>query len=474
MGNAPDWWPKGPANNRPVNRVSWFDAVTFCNMVSESAGLKPCYRIQGETVEWVGSEGYRLPTEAEWEYACRAGSQTRWCFGDDEGNLGEYAWYNANADAPQPVERKRANVWGLYDMHGNVWEWCWDWEAEYPELPPRYSLADPRGPGQGTLRVLRGGSFEYEAGHVRCADRLANWPADRGRNWGFRCVRSAGVPDSNSATSIMARSDRADARELAKNGMTAAEAMGESFVERTTGIRFLWVPGGTFTMGADDLGDACGPPHSVQVSPFWLAETPVTNRQYELFLRATGNEEPRYWRDRNFNGFEQPVVGVSWPKAKQFCRWLSKVSNWLMDLPTEAQWEFAGRGEENRNYPWGNEEPDEQRAHFGKSWGEDVPLPVGSLPAGRGPFGHLDLVGNAWEWCKDAWDEEEYKKRGRLTIDPTGPAADDEAPDVARVCRGGAFDVGPVTLRAAYRRRRRADAWGGIIGFRVAVAYRNQ
>ena len=193
MGEAIGWWPQGPANDLPVNRVSWFDAVAFCNVVSERAGLEPCYRIEGETVEWVSSEGYRLPTEAEWEYACRAGSQTRWCFGDDESKLREYAWYNANGDVPQPVERKRANAWGLYDMHGNVWEWCWDWDAAYSALPPRYALVDPRGPEQGNLRVLRGGSFEYEAEHVRCADRLANWPADRGRNWGFRCVRSAGL-----------------------------------------------------------------------------------------------------------------------------------------------------------------------------------------------------------------------------------------------------------------------------------------
>jgi formylglycine-generating enzyme required for sulfatase activity len=211
MGDVVDWWPEGPANNRPVNRVSWFDAVKFCNVVSERAGLKPCYRIEGETVEWVSLEGYRLPTEAEWEYACRAGSQTCWCFGDDASELGEYAWYNANADAPQPVGHRRANAWRLYDMHGNVWEWCWDWDAAYPELPPGYSLVDPRGPGQGNLRVLRGGSFEYEAGHVRCADRLANWPADRGRNWGFRCVRSAELPDALSSTS-MTGSDLPDGR----------------------------------------------------------------------------------------------------------------------------------------------------------------------------------------------------------------------------------------------------------------------
>jgi formylglycine-generating enzyme required for sulfatase activity/3',5'-cyclic AMP phosphodiesterase CpdA len=189
MGKDKDWWPEGSDDDLPANMVSWFDAMRFCNALSERSALTPCYRIEGDTVEWVSSHGYRLPTEAEWEYACRAGSQTHWCFGDDGRELGEYAWYDANADAPQPVGQKKPNAWGLHDMHGNVWEWCWDWDATYPDLFLEAPLLNPRGPRQGSLRILRGGSFAYTASHVRCADRLANWPADRGKNWGFRCVR---------------------------------------------------------------------------------------------------------------------------------------------------------------------------------------------------------------------------------------------------------------------------------------------
>jgi serine/threonine protein kinase/formylglycine-generating enzyme required for sulfatase activity len=246
-------------------------------------------------------------------------------------------------------------------------------------------------------------------------------------------------------------------------------AHGQSFVDAITGLRFLWVPGGTFTMGADDLWYACRPPHRVQVSPFWLAETPVTNRQYEMFLLETKHDEPALWRDRRYNQPEQPAVGVSWRDAKAFCQWLSAVSGHAVDLPTEAQWELAARSEDNRKYPWGDEEPDEQHAYFGKDVANDAPLAVGSLPAGRGPFGHLDLAGNALEWCQDVWDELVYRKRGALTVDPAGPLGSDEHPDHVRACRGGAFANEPMNLRSACRYGRLADGRYRDIVFRVAV-----
>ena len=143
---------------------------------------------------------------------------------------------------------------------------------------------------------------------------------------------------------------------------------GHPFEEAMTGMRFLWIPGGRFVMGADDVDEAC-PAHWVEVSPYWLAQTPVTNRQYRLFVQATGGKEPRSWRDRRFNQPEQPVVEVSWSDATAFCQWLSAESGHRIDLPTEAQWEFAARGLDSWVYPWGNEEPNQTRAHFDRIHG---------------------------------------------------------------------------------------------------------
>jgi formylglycine-generating enzyme required for sulfatase activity len=186
MGQEPGW-PEGEADLRPVNQVSWFDAVKFCNRWSEVLGLSPCYQIDGNTVSCdFQADGVRLLTEAEWEYACRAGSSAKWCFGDDETELPDYAWFTKNSDnQPHPVGEKRANDFGLFDMHGNVWEWCWDWYAAYAAK----GQTDPVGPAAGNGRVLRGGAFNVEPRYLRSADRVRDDPVNRYQDIGFRCAR---------------------------------------------------------------------------------------------------------------------------------------------------------------------------------------------------------------------------------------------------------------------------------------------
>ncbi len=161
----------------PVENVFWLDAIKFCNKLSEREGRKPSYTIAGQEVSIADGDGYRLPTEAEWEYACRAGSVTVFPFGDDAGELGEYAWYNNNSGGKtHPIGRKRANAWGFYDMLGNVWEWCGDWYAEkYDAASP---ASDPPGPASGSRRAIRGGAWYY--------DQRASRPADR---WCFSAVK---------------------------------------------------------------------------------------------------------------------------------------------------------------------------------------------------------------------------------------------------------------------------------------------
>ena len=171
----------------PVEQVSWLDAVKYCNKLSASEGLSPCYVLQGDEVRWEGLEcqGYRLPTEAEWEYAARADETTEYAGSD---RLDEVAWHSENSgNKTHPVGTKEANAWFLKDLSGNVWEWVWDWYAD------RYKEAggqDPIGPARGSDRVVRGGSWIYSAVLARVANRGWYAPTFRVSYVGFRLARS--------------------------------------------------------------------------------------------------------------------------------------------------------------------------------------------------------------------------------------------------------------------------------------------
>ena len=162
---------KSKGANNPVENVSWEDAIEFCRKLSELPAEKEAGNV------------YRLPTEAEWEYACRAGTTTKYSFGDDESELGDYAWYGVNSDQKtHPVGSKKPNAWGLYDMHGNVVEWCQDWYGDYPSG----SVTDPSGATSGSYRVIRGGSWFFSAEGCRSASRYWGYPSDRSNLDGFR------------------------------------------------------------------------------------------------------------------------------------------------------------------------------------------------------------------------------------------------------------------------------------------------
>jgi formylglycine-generating enzyme required for sulfatase activity len=172
---------------RPVELVSWNDATNYCALLAQrerAAGRVPTNCV------------YRLPTEAEWEHACRALTSTRFSYGDDPGytKLTNYAWVFGNCDRPQPVGQKLPNLWGLYDIYGNVWEWCQDW---YYFRYPGGSVIDPQGPATGTLRVLRGGGWDSYAGWCRAASRNSQSPSTKYTgfsDFGFRVVLAPGPP----------------------------------------------------------------------------------------------------------------------------------------------------------------------------------------------------------------------------------------------------------------------------------------
>jgi len=180
MGTNPSFF-KGEADC-PVETVSWANCQEFCQKLSARCGRK-----------------VRLPTEAEWEYACRAGSKGRYGFGDSDEDLASYAWYGETGGAAHPVGRKIPNAFGLYDMHGNVWEWCQDWYEAAPSLgdelepqPARAEETDPTGPSRGKVRVLRGGSWFVSARRCRAAHRFRYGPGGRGSDVGLRVVVVSG------------------------------------------------------------------------------------------------------------------------------------------------------------------------------------------------------------------------------------------------------------------------------------------
>jgi formylglycine-generating enzyme required for sulfatase activity len=222
------------------------------------------------------------------------------------------------------------------------------------------------------------------------------------------------------------------------------------------GGQLVLVPGGDYVLGADDVGDAARPVHRVRLSPFYIGLHPVTNHQYARFLKACpGHPEPVYWREERFNSPRQPVVGVSWADADAYCRWAG------LALPTEAQWEAAARGSDQRRYPWGDDPPTPERANFGGH--ANAPAPVDAHPAGRGPFGTLDQAGNVWEWCADAWSQSAYEERGEGRLDPCH-----HGDPGMRVLRGGSWlNPGP-DLRAAVREGATARLRQNMQGFRCA------
>lgn len=187
--------PRGINDNSPAAAITWNDAVAYCNWLSMQEKLDPCYRPDGDTWQaLLNNNGYRLPTEAEWEYACRAGTTTQYSFGDDHQQLEQYGWYDKNTNFRiKAVATKPPNPFGLFDMHGNLQEWCGDFYDEenwYATAPPN----DPIGPVSGSRRVMRGGNWNFNASFCRSASRSGNLPSKCHHSHGFRYVRVLDAP----------------------------------------------------------------------------------------------------------------------------------------------------------------------------------------------------------------------------------------------------------------------------------------
>jgi formylglycine-generating enzyme required for sulfatase activity len=477
----------------PVEQVSWDDCQKFLARLNTKSAA--------------GRGTFQLPSEAHWEYACRAESKTRYCFGDDEWKLGDYAWYAANSDSKthpigktHPVGEKKPNAWGLYDMHGNVWEWCQDWHGAYGAE----AVDDPSGPTTGSFRVLRGGSWAKLAGYCRSAYRYGGRPENRTVDLGLRVSL---IP-----------ADKA----------TAAEPTNAppKQITNSIGMKLTLVPSGEFLMGSKESAeetlaffkknygtgiveassyDREHPQHRVRITkPFYLGTYHVTRGQFRQFVADTGYKtdsekgkrrgavgwnldtkesgdaynEKYSWRNTGFEQTdEHPVVNVSWNDAVAFCKWLSGKENKTYRLPTEAEREYACRAGTTTRY-YSGDDP-ETLAKVGNvadatlkakfpvatstikaSDGYVFTSPVGSFRPNA--FGLYDMHGNAWQWCSDWYGADYYAQSP--TDDPTGPDS-----GKYHVLRGGSFALWPFDFwRSAGRFAAVPDYRTIFIGFRVA------
>jgi len=237
----------------------------------------------------------------------------------------------------------------------------------------------------------------------------------------------------------------------------------------------ILIPAGEFIMGSDPRGAEFAPAdeqprHTLSLPAYYLAKTPVTNRQYLDFVQATGYQPPAYWAGGTFpeGQPDYPVVGVSWYDALAYCRWLASVTGKSYTLPSEAEWEKAARGTDGRLYPWGNFW-DGKRCNTRENR-RDATTPVTAYPLGASPYGILDMAGNVWEWTRSLWGDGEIEPQYKYPYDPTDGRENPEAgTNIRRVLRGGSFNYTRDTARCACRNRLRPDSVAWYVGFRVAL-----
>ncbi len=369
----------GDGNNYAAYYVSWYDALVYCNLKSMANDLTPCYTISGSTDpnDWPGiskgwngistsgdgkyycsyttsnsiwdsvtcdfsANGYRLPTEAEWEYAAKGGFKTQNYIYSGSNDAGKAGWYADNIEnTAHPVGKKSRNELDLYDMSGNLYEWCWDWYADYSSK----AVTDPTGATSGSYHVVRGGCWENEASYLRVALRSSRLPYDRNRNVGFRLVRSSkerilqysvtystshGTAPNSTRFPKGCTLTAEDLPELTYenydfegwyDGNTKIEAgyVVESNLELTAkwtfNDNFVLVKGGTFQMGVNTDNDDAAPAHSVTLSDFYISPYELTQGRYEeLCCYESSSPNASYGLGRDY-----PAYNVSWYDALVYC-----------------------------------------------------------------------------------------------------------------------------------------------------------
>jgi formylglycine-generating enzyme required for sulfatase activity len=428
MGNSPSYF-TACGDDCPVEQVSWDDIAGPGGFI--------------EKMNQRGEGTYRLPTEAEWEYAARAGSATAFYNGGItytyeypvDPNLDLIGWYlgnstvsytpNYSGQGTHPAAQKQANAWGLYDMSGNVYELCQDWSGTYPTG----SVTNPTGPPTGSYRVRRGASWNRYAHHCRLANREGADLSARSSSQGFRLVFSPG--------------------------------------QNTLGMSFKLIQPGTFTMGspADEPGrDGNETQYDVTLTnAFYMQTTEVTQKQW----RDVMGTSPSYF---TACGDDCPVEQVSWDDITGPGGFLEKMNQrgeGTYRLPTEAEWEYAARADTITPFYTGACLSTDQANYDGNYPQTGCPsgvyraktIAVGSLAPNA--WGLYDMSGNVWEWCQDWYGTYPTGSVTNPAGTPTGSH---------RVLRGGSWSNNALSCRSAARNFASPSLRSFSLGFRLVFS----
>jgi len=457
------FWVRGEGGTNPMQYVNWNEAQQFIQKLNEM------------------NDGYvyRLPTEEEWEYACRAGTT-----GDYAGVRDEMAWFADNAgDQPvdankiwnddrnnygqrlvnngnrtHPVGMKKTNAFGLYDMHGNVSEWCQDWYHDSYNAAPTDGSAWVN--GGGMYRVARGGSWFNAAMDVRSSDRFSFKPDTRMNTLGFRVVATVrsgsgtklgGEPLETASSSTLPTTNSSPGT----SPKSGAPAGLPKIMRNRSGIDFVWIPSGNFTMGSPSGNANERPTHQVTLNySFYIGKYEVTQAQWQAVMA----NNPSDFKDCG----NCPVDSVSWEDAQSFMRKLNQMNDgYTYRLPTEAEWEYASRAGTTADVPVDNIE----MAWYSENSGGKT------HPAGQrrpNAWGLSDIHGNVWEWCED-WYHETYD--GAPTDGKPWLTGGEQK---FRVLRGGSWSYGLPSVRSANRGHATPGYHPNFYGFRVVAVARTQ
>ena len=413
MGSNPSAF-KG--SNRPVENVCWDDCQEFIRKLNSMTGQK-----------------FRLPTEAEWEYAARGGNKSKGYKYSDGNNIESVAWYEGNSgNKTHPVATKSPNELGIYDMSGNVFEWCQDRYGRYKSG----SQTNPTGPSTGSYRVFRGGSGFSTAGRCRVSYRNRNTPDCLFDNVGLRLAL-----DDETTNNVPLNIDQQSQTTTTPPSVTTSTG-DKTFTVGGVSFTMKAVSGGTFTMGATSET------HSVTLSSYFIGQTEVTQ---ELWQAVMGGN-PSYYKGSN-----RPVEKVSWDDCQEFIRKLNSMTGQKFRLPTEAEWEYAARGgNKSLGYKYSGSNKISDVAWYLENRGSH---PVANNSPNE--LGIYDMSGNVWEWCNDWWNSS-YTSSAQTN--PMGPSTGSR-----RVIRGGGFMDDARWCRVSYRYSSKPDRRFYGLGLRLAL-----